>query len=418
MRPMPIRVFLFFLLLYCPPILPFPRHMVGLIGWTYLFWNFKKKYPRDFVRHMFLIVTAFILYIIYLSGVSIINGNSLTVSSFYLYWIIDFIPACIALTSYLYTENYTQIDILTDILIAGCFEAIVCLLAYLVKPIQNMLNAQMISNGIYDAGIVQLVHHYRLYGYSMGLFFDMPILQMVLACIAGYLALRVKTKYIVCFPLLALSALINARVSIIVFVAGFLLLFANIFILKYRRQWNVVMILIFTTFLGVLFLVNTLQANGFITDGFKQLYAFFSGNSNKISTVNVLFSRDFWKLPLEGGLLFGRGLRIMGGNNQYNVLSDIGYVNDIWMGGLLYVITIYSLFVHFLWVIFCSHKFAKKLYLFIFLMIVLFVTNIKGEIFSPNCVTVFIVFLYVYKIRSVKHNSGLRTPKKELSDVN
>ena len=65
-------------------------------------------------------------------------------------------------------------------------------------------------------------------------------------------------------------------------------------------------------------------------------------SDSKTSTADVLFSDRFWSLPPAGILLFGCGHSIFGAEGYPN--SDVGYVNDLWLGGIFGCALLYGAF--------------------------------------------------------------------------
>ena len=63
---------------------------------------------------------------------------------------------------------------------------------------------------------------------------------------------------------------------------------------------------------------------------------------SKTSTADVLFSDRFWNLPPAGIFLFGCGHSIFGAEGYPN--SDVGYVNDLWLGGVVGCALLYGAF--------------------------------------------------------------------------
>ncbi len=65
-------------------------------------------------------------------------------------------------------------------------------------------------------------------------------------------------------------------------------------------------------------------------------------SDSETTTAETLFSDRFWNLPPAGILLFGSGHSIFGAEGYPN--SDVGYINDLWLGGVVGCLPLYGAF--------------------------------------------------------------------------
>ena len=89
---------------------------------------------------------------------------------------------------------------------------------------------------------------------------------------------------------------------------------------------------------------------------------------------------------------------IMGGKN--GVYSDIGFQNDIYLGGILYSILIWTYFIFKLFKINLHKEYNNIGILLLFLMII---SNIKGIIIENNEIIILIYILYYSSISEKKY---------------
>lgn len=61
------------------------------------------------------------------------------------------------------------------------------------------------------------------------------------------------------------------------------------------------------------------------------------------NTASLLFSKKFWTLPTFPEIIFGTGHTVFSVKGFAH--SDVGYVNGLWLCGILGVMILYSLFV-------------------------------------------------------------------------
>ena len=63
---------------------------------------------------------------------------------------------------------------------------------------------------------------------------------------------------------------------------------------------------------------------------------------SQTTTAEQLFSDRFWNLPKGFGVLFGTGHTVYGAEGYPH--SDVGYVNDLWLGGVIGCVLLYGAF--------------------------------------------------------------------------
>ena len=86
-------------------------------------------------------------------------------------------------------------------------------------------------------------------------------------------------------------------------------------------------------------------------------------------------------------------------NSSSGIYSDIGFVNDIWFGGIIYSLAIYFCFS---WIIVSIYKnlrfFGKKYSLGVagILCLGVVVSNLKGIAFSFNDFTTLVLLVFVF----------------------
>jgi hypothetical protein len=292
------------------------------------------------------------------------------------------------------------------LLIVGTLEAVTALASFLNPSVHAYFLNLLIDYG-YGLKLMGL-GTFRIYGFASNLTFTMPIIQAFLAVVSIYMYFKYKWIYILLTPLLFLSAVINARTSIVVFAIGIIVLLFNIELkIKY-----IIRIIIITTcsivflFYGVQIIhKNSETTYDWIEDGFDEIYSFIQGDVSNGYYFGYLSDKKRYDLPDDLAILFGKGTRAYSGN-KYNLASDVGYINDIWLGGIFYTLAIYFIFIKMLLDIYNYRRDNVDLakFLFYFLIFTLFVVNIKGIIFSENDLTTFVFILYVFVNRRCINN--------------
>ena len=128
-------------------------------------------------------------------------------------------------------------------------------------------------------------------------------------------------------------------------------------------------------------------------EGFKDIEALLKRDTDNKGYYSYISNNDRYVLPNSSlGLFFGEGISIAGGRNKYGVYSDIGFVNDIWTGGLIYLVCVYCyMFIQLKRL--CTRNNVLSLFIFVYFTGLILILNFKGRIFSMNSFLNFIIFL-------------------------
>ena len=228
----------------------------------------------------------------------------------------------------------------------------------------------------------------------------MPVINSLIGAEAVYYALKNKIIYLLMAGIILFSAIINARISIVPIAICFIYM---IIILNKNR---LTVKNICKTLVGVLAVVFGISLFGsaisrnaimedWLTRGFNDIVAILMRNDNGSGYYTYYTSNTMWQLPPNAlSVIFGTGNRVIRGNAFYS--SDIGYINDIWWGGIIYCLMIYSFLVHELRVIAKNRINSELIFFDGLLLIVLLVVNIKGNVIGLNEITSMITILFVY----------------------
>ncbi|AMB97021.1 hypothetical protein [Aerococcus urinaeequi] len=403
-----------FILIYVPIIFGVNLlHALTIVAMIYLFLHLKKTLEILQIRDIFVLVTMIMSLIIYLFFVIRLNRVPLTSITPHIYMLLEVIPVSIMIV--LINRNQSDVKILNVILNVAIVQSLIAFASYLVPNLQQFLVRQLVNQGATE--VYLRIADYRMYGFSNFLTFATPALQ---AIIAFLMMLKIKNKeykYLLFLPFIIFSSLINARTSVVVLVIGLLMIV--LFGLTKGLSKIVVSSLLLTIILIFIFsnniqiaIVSDNPTIQWIVTGLNEIVSFLNGNVESGYFAYVT-SANQYQLPEGAGLLFGEGIRVMFGNSS-NFLSDIGYINDIWLGGLIYLVAI-SLIISFL---FISGKNASS-YLgkedikltSIFLITILIVLNFKGFIFGFNPVINTTLLLYInlifeFYIKKKSNNLG------------
>jgi hypothetical protein len=260
----------------------------------------------------------------------------------------------------------------------------------------------------YNLGI-----NFRGIGMSDDYFFTMPIVQGfgVVSCL--YLSFQGKYQYLVIIPFLLLSISFNARIGftpVVIFVVLSLLFL-------FRKSDFSTRSIILVFFLIGLFSIYFNPSDFWKTKLDKGLnfgYSFFN------ATINFLFSNNYENtanysilmemvfFPDKGKLLFGTGENIFF-SNQRN--SDIGYINQLFYGGIVYLVMQFTVVFVVFYQAVKSLKYQsenKNIRIFLIVtMLTFLIANIKGYFFlvKPGLRLAFLIFYIVYFLSVILRNN-------------
>lgn len=402
-------VMLTFLLIYFPPLFAGINtlHIVGGISWVLIIINFKYIKIGN-VKELIKTLLFFCFFIMYIYLVSFFNKNPPIQSiSSLLFILLDIIPAAFVLSRYFKLKKYTYYDILSFFLLIGMIQALFSIFAFFIPEVQNFFIGRMLNYGYSD--VYSSILTYRLYGFSSTLTYTMPIVQTIFSLLSIYMSISKNYKYIFLTPVLFFSAIINARISIVIFAVGIVLLSAFIIFEKKNKVnlFYLLMILVFSFLILVITSPNLDSNEGvfsWIEQGFKEITLLFSGE--KVGYFNYLNDKTKFILPENNTQkLFGTGINLMYGDFKYMVKSDVGYVNNIWYGGIFYTISTIFFFISSCLKIFKKSNYSNEIkYLSILFITTFIVSNIKGVIFGVND---FMILFIIFYMSFVINNNGV-----------
>ncbi|MGH2097440.1 hypothetical protein ACRCJR_06065 [Aerococcus urinaeequi] len=391
-----LSVILSFVLFYNPPIVSINTIVLGgLISFIYNFFNFKKIINNKKIIDVIVMQFLYTIIFVYLFIIIVLNSQSINNLAFIIYIILFVFSICVSI-SIIFIKNKLDIkQVLNIFLITGSIQGFISIVSLLFPNIQSLIIERIVSLG-YSSVWLKITDH-RLFGYSDSLTFSMPIVQSFLAIVSFYMYLRFDRKYILFTPLLVLSAIINARTSIVIIVIGFLLIifeFKNVFKNNFLKS-------IFSLFLitGIFYVVSILLSRIFpeiyqwAAEGLELIFRFLKGDNSE-GYFSYITDPKVYRLPEDIiGKLFGRGHRIM---EISSINSDVGFINDTWLGGFIYVVIIYTITMNLLINIKKNINEFLSSFIVKFLVLTLFVSNFKGTIIGLNGIYSLIILLFIY----------------------
>ena len=143
---------------------------------------------------------------------------------------------------------------------------------------------------------------------------------------------------------------------------------------------------------------------------FNEARSLLINNQLEGTTKYLISDRLFF--PEGIGLLFGTGSRVFGNLTQGVVSSDIGFVNDIFMGGIIYIFILYGAY----YMLIASSISKKQNLLKIILVIALLVANWKGELFKNSTIIIGLFFILLIEMLPNEKNENVQN-NNEIKNV-
>lgn len=410
MRKIWLILAIFYLLFY-PPILGIHSlRIIAVISLLYLFLNMKKINSFLCIRKLQNLYFVWIIITIWVAGIIVINQASMGVLNPFVYWLISIIPASLMIGVELRKKDGDLFALIDLVLKAGMIQALLAIASFFLPSVKSFFLTRLSAAGVLDLEYYGYYVDMRLFGFSNGLTYAMPVLQAFLAMIALYMAINKGLIYIIYIPFLLFSAIVNGRTPLVIVALCMLVLIVQRLKMNPSKMFRIFVlsssaILIFIV--GI-FILEKYAHNTFlwIVDGAKQIGGFFVGD-NDTGYFSYLLDKTKWTLPSGVFLLIGAGIRVLGGEAINH--SDIGYINDIWLGGLLYCLVVYTLVVSYI------HKMRKLCvwdglekrlikYISGCLLICAIFLNFKGYIINLNCMANFFILLAGFTMLTKEKN--------------
>ena len=411
-----IYIYTFFTI-YNPSILPFSTlHLCAIIALLSIIkhWN---EYKYRFLSVINIICFLFLIIIYMFFVISIGEGSFID-----LYRLGSIIFEMIPCACYIsYTCKKKKVHLEKVIIYSALIEGIIAIILFLSPKLQYLVINNMVTNG-YPNSYLKFIS-YRLYGLSYSMLYAMPIVNAAIGMYTIYYALKTKIVYFFVAFIIIFSAIINARIAFVPIIFGGIYLIYLIMLKKKNICMKSLIKIISTAVLIILGLIifnNIISKNKiiekWILKGFNDIIAILFRHDNGSKYYSYYVGNERWHLP-KGifSVLFGTGKRVIRGNLEYS--SDIGYINDLWWGGIIYCILIYLFILYTVYYIYKSRIRKELHYLGFVAILILAIVNVKGNVVGTNEISCLIVILYIssldrYRLKKVKSIKTLRDNKR------
>lgn len=359
---------------------------------------------KTFVKYISCYRTEFLiqLFVIpYVSAICIINGESnfKTVVDLIL-WVIFSTCISVFLVETLLSHK-RKLVFWDTILFVGFIASLISCLALFIPSFNSFLRDIQLELAEGDLNDMQL--NFRFYGFAINLSSGYGYVQGLLASLCLLLLDKKHKRYALYFVTLSLSVIINARTGVVpIALTVMYLLFKYILNFKIVKLTKLLLGAAATLGLVAFIIIQFPEVQNFVIDFFNQLSLMFLQDGLEDSSyVKMLTFPD----SIEG-LIFGEGYSLYGLDDKWEA-SDIGYVNQIFLGGIIFValLVLYEIIVY--------RKIVKRskeyVYPTIFFLSIL-IFNYKGANFYGGgaFLKLWILYYFVLVHNTIKPNRQLR----------
>lgn len=401
-----------FLVIFAPPLVPKINSMIVVAFLSFLYMiiylkhDFLEILKLKFIKTFILLYGLFVFYLLFIIIINFYSLEEVILVSYRFLLICPIFLTCIIfIILYIKKNDYSLEFVISAICKAGLIQLIITLLCLFFPSFKTLLiEFQYFITGnelLIREGVVQN----RFNGFSESLLDSFGFGTGIIAILPIYLSYKLKNpKYYIVSFILVLVPFFNARSGLVIYFILFLfsiLTLLNTRDLELKKKFLKVYIIISIFFVISLILLYFLFPNyvNSMTKDFASIINFFIDgtlNAPGLDTASNLFSNRFWTFSNSlVEIIFGTGHTVFG--NGFVIQSDVGYVNDVWLFGIVGSILLYISFIYLgSYVLKNSQESLYKI-LTIGLIVSLFVFQIKGRAFmySVGTSTILIILFCI-----------------------
>lgn len=386
---------LFFLFIYAPDFVYFPfnvTYFIVLLAGSYFFYGQNFQRLLDFLgkKSLFTFILFYLFSTLYLIVVPLISewpfdATFLMTNIRLLIDILVVIPFFVLLFSY--DLDYKMIDVLKLLVKIGVAQGVFAVLMFVIPGMRDF-----VFNYLIKMPSEKLIDQpYRGYGLSGDFYFSSPLFQALVFVVNTVLYLmHSKKRYLLYFPFILLSMILNARVSVVVIPVFFAVIFVATFYfdnLRWLRKFSGLSLFFIMagSLVVVYFMLNPEKAQSLIwvMEGIIGGISAMSGNLTDSKTFSIILQGHLHLPTRPFHVWFGEGLVVFGNLNS-PVRSDLGYIRYIYYGGIVLSLLFYFTIISFVLnrIINTAEPLLKILLLT--LLVTTFVVHFKGDIFNSS----------------------------------
>ena len=232
----------------------------------------------------------------------------------------------------LFEIGYSKKEGICVLINLASIQGIICLLMLAIPSLKNLANRLFINSSSFREG--SYILGTRIFGITSDYTYAFPIVHGLLCGISVFIGLKYNKKYFLTAILIFFSVVLNGRTGLLIAIITVLL--AAVMNFLDRKVGGRMIIFIFLLPIVVFFMINILQQ--YVPLVFRFIMRLFIDINGKTGTVDYLLNKGLY-FPKGIGLLFGEGHTVFRAEATINgyTATDIGFVNDLFMGGFIFV---------------------------------------------------------------------------------
>ena len=383
-------IFFFFFLyffIYNPPFVFLPKSPKTLLSFSFIPLIIKNDFNIYLVKfkELFLILTTVVVYCFIRD---FIFGNfDVFLSNLTLYLDLYYLPI---LMLYFFYKYSIKKDLLEDVVTIGLIACFFTVLAIISTSTGDYFRYELLQSNEFT----ELVS-FRNFGLAEALTFTYSITQGFVFCILLFYSK--KYKYLLYLsPLFLVAIMFNARAGFTPVIVGLIIYLLFNFNLKFIMKTLVFSFILLLIVTNISFQEDQMKTIEWGLDFFTQVNDLISGSSvAENNTFDALFGYMLVLPTTELEWIFGTGDFIFARN--YGVNSDVGYVLQLYYGGIVFISLLFLIVFWMLKTIQKSKNYDKSAYLLSYVLIITtLIVNVKGNIFSTNGYLRLCILLIMY----------------------
>ena len=300
--PLIIYIFLF---LFAPPIIKDINLLLILFFFSFIMIITKyRKEIKNIINIKNLKVLCGLLAIYFIYYFIVIVVNFIFTGKLYLYnYVINLYSMLLvfpvvfvcSLHIILYSKKHkiTFNDIIKYIIIAGMIQAFITLVALLFPSVKSFLINIMYNNTGEELYLNKYHTERRMFGFANNLLDSFGFGTGIIAALPLFYSINNSKKRLITIPFLLLVPLLNSRTGLIMFGLGFIVWLVYIIKTKSLKRYFNIFVLMGVLIIFSIVAISILSPKT-ITWIIDDVLSFFT---DKKGTADVLFGKNFWKLP-------------------------------------------------------------------------------------------------------------------------
>lgn len=393
-----------FVLIFAPPILPYPHILLSFFSLIYLWINYRSKVRNIFRSSKLLsfikVFSFLVLYVLIIPlPVSLLMDDIVNIGHYISlvnrYGVLMFtVVSCIPIVL-IKEAKYGYKFVIECIINAGVIEGLCSIGSFLSPSIKSVFvnfMTKFTGSDLYSNTWYITV---RSYGFARTLVDVFGLGIALIAGIAFFYGILEKRVYIIYSLIVASSTLLNSRTGVLLYLISIACSFIYVFLrIGFKEKIRIIIITIACS-IAVSYFLEIIRENKstffWITSGVSSFLDFVQDTDNKSGSITMLFSDSFWQFPDFFRVIIGTGHTLYLADGYAH--SDVGYINDLWLFGIIGMGILYGSVLYLVTSIW--NKTNNHLYRFsaVYILISCCIFNIKASVFgyNPGAIVIFLI---------------------------